>query len=78
MAAKDGFRIVKLQRPIRATVCSHSSVDMAAMLSDVHTLLPVWSKEFHRLVAASENGSPPDMRRRDADACGQLSDQNDA
>ena len=26
MAAKDGFRTVKLQRPIRATVCSHSSV----------------------------------------------------
>ncbi len=30
VATKDGFQVVKLQRPARAAVCSHSGKDMAA------------------------------------------------
>lgn len=30
LAAKDSFQTVKLQSPVRATVCSHSRRDMAA------------------------------------------------
>jgi hypothetical protein len=33
LAAKGSFQAVKLQRPARTTVCSHSRRDMAAMRS---------------------------------------------
>ena len=32
LGVKGGFQAVKLQRPARATVCSHSARDMAATL----------------------------------------------
>jgi hypothetical protein len=32
-SGKGGFQAVKLQRPARATVCSHSTRDMAAVYS---------------------------------------------
>jgi hypothetical protein len=34
--SKGSFQAVKLQRPARATVCSHSTRDMAAM-SSIHS-----------------------------------------
>jgi len=40
LGVKGGFQAVKLQRPARATVCSHSERDMAATLRrDPNTII---------------------------------------
>ncbi len=49
LAPKGSFQAVKLQRPARATVCSHSTSDMAAVVPSkrIAILLPT---EFERVV----------------------------
>ena len=69
-AAKDSFQAVKLQRPARATVCSHSQRDMAANSRAFRSKPNRWQRtaqsgESCRLFASAPE-SPPQQAAHNA------------
>src|SRR4029077_15202024 len=60
LAAKGSFQAVKLQRPARTTVCSHSKLDMPPRVpSNQSTILTTPSTSVCPVVDSCEDLSPP-------------------